>query len=57
MLGLAMLTVVVLLVMALAPWLTGLILAAAEARELATQQLRTVVGACWRWEAVRCWSE
>lgn len=52
-----MLTVVVLLVMALAPWLTGLILAAAEARELATQQLRTVVGACWRWEAVRCWSE
>ncbi|WP_427916764.1 MATE family efflux transporter [Stenotrophomonas maltophilia] len=43
MLGLAMLTVVVLLVMALAPWLTGLILAAAEPRELATQQLRTVV--------------
>ncbi len=40
-LGLAMLTVVVLLVMALAPWLTGLILAAPEVRELAA--LRTVV--------------
>ena len=33
----------VLLVMALAPWLTGLILAAAEVRELAASQLRTVV--------------
>ncbi|MDT3487067.1 MATE family efflux transporter [Stenotrophomonas maltophilia] len=43
MLGLAMLTVVVLLVMALAPWLTGLILAAPEVRELAALQLRTVV--------------
>ncbi|MDV3510826.1 MATE family efflux transporter [Stenotrophomonas sp. C4297] len=42
-LGLAMLSVVVLLVMALAPWLTGLILAAAEVRELAASQLRTVV--------------
>ncbi|MBA0448641.1 MATE family efflux transporter [Stenotrophomonas maltophilia] len=43
MLGLAMLTVVVLLVMALAPWLTGLILAAPDVRQLATWQLRTVV--------------
>ncbi|UXB22706.1 MATE family efflux transporter [Stenotrophomonas maltophilia] len=42
-LALAMLTVVVLLVMALAPWLTGLILAAPEVRELAALQLRTVV--------------
>ena len=42
-LGLAMLSAVVLLVMALAPWLTGLILAAAEVRELAASQLRTVV--------------
>ncbi|MEN5263500.1 MATE family efflux transporter [Stenotrophomonas hibiscicola] len=42
-LGLAMLTVVVLLVMALAPWLTGLILAAPEVRGLAALQLRTVV--------------
>lgn len=42
-LGLAMLSAVVLLVMALAPWLTGLILVATEARELATLQLRTVV--------------
>ncbi|WP_422346559.1 MATE family efflux transporter [Stenotrophomonas sp. DR009] len=41
-LGLAMLSAVVLLVMALAPWLTGLILVATEARELATLQLRTV---------------
>ena len=41
-LGLAMLSAVVLLVMALAPWLTGLILVAAEAHELATLQLRTV---------------
>jgi Na+-driven multidrug efflux pump len=38
-----MLSGVVLLVMALAPWLTGLILAATEARELAALQLRTVV--------------
>lgn len=41
-LGLAILSAVVLLVMALAPWLTGLILVATEARELATLQLRTV---------------
>lgn len=38
-----MLAVVLLLVMALAPWLSGLILAATDVRELATQQLRTVV--------------
>lgn len=42
-LGSAMLAVVLLLVMALAPWLSGLILAATDVRELATQQLRTVV--------------
>lgn len=42
-LGLAVLSVVVVLVVALAPWLTGLILAAAEVRELAASQLRTVV--------------
>ena len=43
MLGLAMLTVVVALVMVLAPWLAGLILAAPEVRDLAALQLRTVV--------------
>ncbi len=42
-LGLAILSGVVVLVVALAPWLTGLILAATDVRELATQQLRTVV--------------
>lgn len=42
-LGGAMLAVVVLLVMALAPWLSSLILAATDVRQLATQQLRTVV--------------
>ncbi|MBS4801695.1 MAG: MATE family efflux transporter [Stenotrophomonas maltophilia] len=42
-LGLALLAAVVMLVMALAPWLSGLILAAPEVRELAALQLRTVV--------------
>ncbi|HGM7337707.1 TPA: MATE family efflux transporter, partial [Stenotrophomonas maltophilia] len=42
-LGLLLLAAVVMLVMALAPWLTGLILAAPEVRELAALQLRTVV--------------
>lgn len=42
-LGLATLSVVVALVMSLAPWLTGLILAAADVRDLAALQLRTVV--------------
>lgn len=42
-LGLATLSLVVVLVMSLAPWLTGLILAAADVRDLAALQLRTVV--------------
>lgn len=41
-LGAAMVSAVVVLVMVLAPWLTGLILVAPEVRELATLQLRTV---------------
>lgn len=42
-LGLATLSLVVVLVMSLAPRLTGLILAAADVRDLAALQLRTVV--------------